>query len=125
MSNPSSPSISTVLFGSDVSRPPSAAELYSVWKVLRLECSRPNERFLACKAESADPAHCVKQGLDCTYCAKNVFRAIEESPCAPIFDAHVYCYTAHDNQFGKCHKTEDEFLTCFEKEGKQFLKKKY
>jgi len=124
MGEPSSPSL-TVLLGSEFPRAPTSTELYAVWKLLRSECARQHERFYACKAESPDPAHCVQQGLDCTKCAKNIFRAIEQSPCSSLFDAHVYCYTAKDNMFGQCNKTEEAFLKCFENDGRMFLKKDY
>lgn len=45
---------------------------------------------MLCKSESADPAHCLKEGRRVTRCAADLIEKMRES-CAQTYDAHWQC----------------------------------
>jgi hypothetical protein len=46
--------------------------------------------FMLCKQESADPAHCLKEGRRVTRCAGDLIEKMRAS-CAQTYDSHWQC----------------------------------
>ncbi|KAJ7639542.1 NADH dehydrogenase alpha subcomplex subunit 8 [Roridomyces roridus] len=80
-------------------------------------CKEFNEDFMLCKAESRDPAHCLKEGRRVTRCATDLITKMREN-CLEQFESHWACLEQNNHQYYRCRTVERPLNTCmFEKLG--------
>jgi NADH dehydrogenase (ubiquinone) 1 alpha subcomplex subunit 8 len=82
MATPNDPFLATHKYQQNESMPSSvpavdeigatSAPLTSAAYFIGAHCQAYNEDFMLCKAESANPAHCLKEGRKVTRCAADV-----------------------------------------------------
>ncbi|KAJ3828677.1 hypothetical protein F5880DRAFT_1528928 [Lentinula raphanica] len=80
-------------------------------------CKEYNEDFMLCKAESRDPAHCLKEGRRVTRCATDLINKMREN-CLSQFQEHWNCLERNNQEYYLCRKPERSLNACmFEKLG--------
>ncbi|KAG8745541.1 hypothetical protein FRC10_007719 [Ceratobasidium sp. 414] len=67
-----------------------SAPLKSAAFFIGAHCKDYNDDFMLCKQESADPAHCLKEGRRVTRCAADLIEKMRAS-CGQVYDAHWQC----------------------------------
>lgn len=73
--------------------------------------------FMLCKAENADPAHCLKEGRRVTRCAADLIEKMRAS-CAQTYDAHWQCLENNNQvRLYPIHLAPSEFIPLSEMRG--------
>ncbi|RKP26217.1 NADH dehydrogenase alpha subcomplex subunit 8 [Syncephalis pseudoplumigaleata] len=88
-----------------------SAPLTSAAYFIGAHCQAYNEDFMLCKAESTNPAHCLKEGRKVTRCAADVLRQLRAN-CAEEFERHWKCLNEHNLEFPRCRQEERPLNEC-------------
>ncbi|KAG8698287.1 hypothetical protein FRC08_006021 [Ceratobasidium sp. 394] len=88
-----------------------SAPLKSAAFFIGAHCGDYNDDFMLCKQESADPAHCLKEGRRVTRCAADLIEKMRAS-CGQMYDAHWQCLENNNQEYYKCRKPERKLNEC-------------
>ncbi|MBW0542806.1 hypothetical protein O181_082521 [Austropuccinia psidii MF-1] len=89
----------------------SSAPLKSASFFLGSFCKAYSEDFMLCKAEDANPEHCLKEGRRLTRCAQDAISKIKAT-CLEEFTAHWKCLDFNNHGFEYCRKPERVLNAC-------------
>eukprot|EP01027_Heterolobosea_sp_BB2_P022492 GEZU01033132.1.p2 GENE.GEZU01033132.1~~GEZU01033132.1.p2 ORF type:complete len:173 (+),score=39.61 GEZU01033132.1:56-520(+) len=89
----------------------SSAALHALSSGLLTYCEKENTAYLTCKAENADPEHCIKEALDCRRCT---FALADQyiQQCPKEFSFYISCLQTYDNQFKECYEQRRLMEAC-------------
>ncbi|KAH8806864.1 hypothetical protein DL96DRAFT_1822208 [Flagelloscypha sp. PMI_526] len=88
-----------------------SAPLKSASFFIGAHCKDYNEDFMLCKAESRDPAHCLKEGRRVTRCATDLINKIREN-CLKDWDRHWDCLEKENQDLFACRRYERPLNKC-------------
>ncbi|KAH8926884.1 NADH dehydrogenase alpha subcomplex subunit 8 [Atractiella rhizophila] len=92
-----------------------SAPLKSLAFFIGQHCAPYNEDFMLCKAESTDPAHCLKEGRRVTRCTQDLISKMKAS-CKEVLEAHYECLERSNHTYYMCRPQEKLLNECaFEK----------
>ncbi|KAH7091715.1 NADH dehydrogenase, alpha subcomplex, subunit 8 [Auriculariales sp. MPI-PUGE-AT-0066] len=74
-------------------------------------CQAYNDDFMQCKAESRDPAHCLKEGRRVTRCATELLSKLREN-CETEWNKHWDCLENRNHEFYRCRQAETALNNC-------------
>ncbi|KNE68340.1 hypothetical protein AMAG_12997 [Allomyces macrogynus ATCC 38327] len=95
----------------------SSAPLTSAAFFIGAFCKEYNEDFMLCKAENADPRHCLKEGRKVTRCTIDLLAKLKAN-CGEQFKAHWTCLDNKNHELNRCRAEERAFNQCvFDKLG--------
>ncbi|KNC49136.1 uncharacterized protein AMSG_11849 [Thecamonas trahens ATCC 50062] len=79
---------------------------------LDAHCAAPNDAFLLCKASSANPEACLREGRAVTECAAQVLGAVE-AQCNETYAALTKCLDANSLAYNECRAQVNAFEACW------------
>ncbi|KAJ1985441.1 ndufa8, NADH-ubiquinone oxidoreductase complex I 19kd subunit [Dimargaris cristalligena] len=88
-----------------------SAILTSAAFALGAHCGEYNEDFMLCKRDSANPAHCLKEGARVTRCSIDLLTQLRAN-CLKELSSHWNCLELNNHEFQYCRKQERPLNQC-------------
>lgn len=80
--------------------------------LLENACKDPNDAFIKCRRDNADPAACLAAASAVLECSQSFFRRLAASRCQTLFAHFWRCLDMNNQDRIYCRGEEDAFLQC-------------